>query len=104
MGPNYETAALLFLAATVYAATVYAAPLALSNESWAYVDVRPGAHMFYWLYQAETSNQSPLVMWLQGPSMDLIQFISMVRESLCLFFFCVCCRWPGSLLHGVRQL
>lgn len=37
-----------------------------NNESWAYVDVRPGAHMFYWLYEAATPEQQPLVMWLQG--------------------------------------
>lgn len=40
-------------------------------QSWGYVDVRPNAKMFWWLYQAfETinapSNGKPLVIWLQG--------------------------------------
>lgn len=39
-------------------------------ESWGYVDVREGAHMFWWLYYANDATRSykelPLVMWLQG--------------------------------------
>ncbi|XP_042169354.1 retinoid-inducible serine carboxypeptidase-like, partial [Oncorhynchus tshawytscha] len=41
-----------------------------SKESWGYVDVREGAHMFWWLYYADSPSTSysqlPLVMWLQG--------------------------------------
>uniref|UniRef100_A0A8C1GYJ7 Carboxypeptidase n=1 Tax=Cyprinus carpio TaxID=7962 RepID=A0A8C1GYJ7_CYPCA len=41
-----------------------------TKESWGYVDVREGAHMFWWLYYANSSSASykdlPLVMWLQG--------------------------------------
>ncbi|KAG2461177.1 RISC carboxypeptidase, partial [Polypterus senegalus] len=40
-----------------------------SKEEWDYVEVRDGAHMFWWLYYADnpTKNFSelPLVMWLQ---------------------------------------
>ncbi|XP_017306575.1 retinoid-inducible serine carboxypeptidase isoform X2 [Ictalurus punctatus] len=40
------------------------------KEAWDYVDVRDGAHMFWWLYYANSSSASfqdlPLVMWLQG--------------------------------------
>ncbi|XP_066560291.1 retinoid-inducible serine carboxypeptidase [Amia ocellicauda] len=40
------------------------------KETWGYVDVRDGAHMFWWLYYTTnpTHNytQVPLVMWLQG--------------------------------------
>ncbi|GAA6103379.1 retinoid-inducible serine carboxypeptidase [Tachysurus ichikawai] len=40
------------------------------KEAWDYVDVRDGAHMFWWLYYANSSPASfqdvPLVMWLQG--------------------------------------
>ena len=43
-----------------------ATPVRAGNETWAYVDVRTGAHMFYWLYEAATPTQQPLVMWLQG--------------------------------------
>ncbi|KAM3598684.1 uncharacterized protein V6R79_021250 [Siganus canaliculatus] len=35
------------------------------NEAWDYVQVRDGAHMFWWLYSAD-SPDLPLVMWLQG--------------------------------------
>ncbi|XP_046553746.1 retinoid-inducible serine carboxypeptidase-like [Haliotis rubra] len=44
----------------------YSAPGGADQE-WAYVDVRPGAHMFYWLYRTTSpSANAPLVMWLQG--------------------------------------
>ncbi|XP_034394739.1 retinoid-inducible serine carboxypeptidase [Cyclopterus lumpus] len=35
------------------------------KEAWSYVEVRNGAHMFWWLYYAD-SLDLPLVMWLQG--------------------------------------
>ncbi|KAK3090480.1 hypothetical protein FSP39_012196 [Pinctada imbricata] len=35
-------------------------------EEWAYVTVRPQAHMFYWLYKHPHSTQVPLILWLQG--------------------------------------
>jgi len=38
------------------------------TEFWGYVDVRPGAHMFYWLYQSSHADgylSRPLVIWLQ---------------------------------------
>ena len=36
------------------------------QEEWGYVTVRPGAHMFWWLYRSPTDWQNkPLVMWLQ---------------------------------------
>ncbi|XP_046893949.1 retinoid-inducible serine carboxypeptidase [Hypomesus transpacificus] len=41
-----------------------------AKETWGYVDVREGAHMFWWLYYADSPSASytelPLVMWLQG--------------------------------------
>ena len=40
----------------------------LGNESWAYVEVRPNANMFYWLYRTvhpDGHTQRPLIMWLQ---------------------------------------
>ncbi|KAM4716464.1 retinoid-inducible serine carboxypeptidase [Anableps anableps] len=44
-------------------------PLA-GKEVWDYVEVRPGAHMFWWLYYADSPSAQyqdlPLVMWLQG--------------------------------------
>lgn len=39
------------------------------KEQWDYVTVRPGARMFYWLYQTTSPggiNNVPLIMWLQG--------------------------------------
>ncbi|KAG7258938.1 hypothetical protein CRUP_000052 [Coryphaenoides rupestris] len=45
-------------------------PLSASDEVWGYVDVRDGAHMFWWLYYADSPAAAhqhlPLVMWLQG--------------------------------------
>ncbi|XP_035792569.1 retinoid-inducible serine carboxypeptidase-like [Anopheles albimanus] len=39
-------------------------------QDWGFAEVRPGAHMFWWLYytHAEVSNYAdrPLVIWLQG--------------------------------------
>lgn len=39
------------------------------REVWDYVEVRDGAHMFWWLYYADSQNADyqnlPLVMWLQ---------------------------------------
>lgn len=39
------------------------------GQEWGYVDVREGAHMFYWLYYVNGGNEpagKPLVIWLQG--------------------------------------
>lgn len=40
------------------------------KQSWDFVEVRPGAHMFYWLYYTtatdEDYSERPLIIWLQG--------------------------------------
>nr|XP_022297204.1 retinoid-inducible serine carboxypeptidase-like [Crassostrea virginica] len=39
------------------------------TEQWDYVRVRPGAHLFYWLYHTTSpggSLKTPLILWLQG--------------------------------------
>jgi len=39
------------------------------TEKWAYVDVRPQTHMFYWLYYTyhpEGAANRPWILWLQG--------------------------------------
>ncbi|KAH8370075.1 hypothetical protein KR093_002118, partial [Drosophila rubida] len=40
------------------------------EQDWGYVDVRPGAHMFYWLYYTTANvtsyTERPLAIWLQG--------------------------------------
>jgi hypothetical protein len=38
------------------------------TEEWGYTDVRPGAHMFWWLYYSKIILQTdvPLVLWIQG--------------------------------------
>ncbi|XP_037647180.1 retinoid-inducible serine carboxypeptidase [Sebastes umbrosus] len=40
------------------------------KEAWSYVEVRDGAHMFWWLYYTDSQSADyqdlPLVMWLQG--------------------------------------
>ncbi len=44
--------------------------LAIPDEAYGYIDVREGAHMFWWFYGATNSMQSraelPIVLWLQG--------------------------------------
>lgn len=39
-------------------------------QDWGYIDVRPGAHVFYWLYYTTANvpryQDRPLVIWLQG--------------------------------------
>lgn len=40
----------------------------IPNQVWGYVNVRPDAHMFWWLYGSTGTtprNETPLVMWLQ---------------------------------------
>ena len=43
---------------------------AIPDEKWGYVTVRKGAHMFWWLYGAQSTvkprTDAPLVIWLQG--------------------------------------
>eukprot|EP00117_Sycon_ciliatum_P008908 scpid71330/ scgid11415/ Retinoid-inducible serine carboxypeptidase; Serine carboxypeptidase 1 len=61
----------MFVSAIVLACVMVVAsakPAPELGEKWGYVDVRPGAHMFWWLYGYEgtLSPQKPLVMWLQG--------------------------------------
>jgi serine carboxypeptidase 1 len=49
------------------AASAPAAHALLPDEQWGFVDVRPGAHMFWWLYGSSASRASaPIVLWLQG--------------------------------------
>lgn len=44
------------------------------TEIWNYVDVRPGAHMFYWLYHTYHPDgylNRPLILWLQVLTIQL---------------------------------
>lgn len=41
----------------------------IPDQDWGYVDVRPGAHSFWWLYgstAASPRESTPVVLWLQG--------------------------------------
>ncbi|KAG0711957.1 Retinoid-inducible serine carboxypeptidase [Chionoecetes opilio] len=41
----------------------------VGKETWGYVSVRNGAHMFFWLYYTTGTTDythRPLVVWLQG--------------------------------------
>lgn len=64
--------ALFFLLVCTYSASEplkYVHKHAEPKQEWSYVDVREGAHMFYWLYYTTSPDgfqQAPLVMWLQG--------------------------------------
>ncbi|XP_064819026.1 retinoid-inducible serine carboxypeptidase-like [Oncorhynchus masou masou] len=69
MGLTKTSACSVVLLLVVAIDTGFSNPLK-SKESWGYVDVREGAHMFWWLYYADSPSASysqlPLVMWLQG--------------------------------------
>ena len=42
-------------------------------QTWGYVEVRPGAHSFYWLHFSVHPDgylNRPLILWLQVPYMD----------------------------------
>ncbi|KAG0611992.1 hypothetical protein M758_7G181800 [Ceratodon purpureus] len=70
--PLFLSVLLLFLSnhsVHVHADTARATGTPDGTEEWGYIDVRPGAHMFWWLYYSEkvvTSSNLPLVLWLQG--------------------------------------
>ncbi|XP_070778637.1 retinoid-inducible serine carboxypeptidase [Enoplosus armatus] len=68
MGLAGATSSVLFFLAVV-ASKGLPSPLA-GGETWNYVEVRDGAHMFWWLYYADNQSAEygdlPLVMWLQG--------------------------------------
>lgn len=53
---------------TISATTV--APIPAGFEDWAYSDVRPGSHMFWWFYSSTNYDipreNIPLILWLQG--------------------------------------
>lgn len=55
---------LLFLCCTLFLASGQGV---IPDEDWGYVTVRANAHMFWWLYGAQTSTRDslPLIMWLQ---------------------------------------
>ncbi|KHJ91716.1 hypothetical protein OESDEN_08408, partial [Oesophagostomum dentatum] len=42
------------------------------DEDWGYVDVRTGAHTFWWLYAVKPANNRPLILWLQLQVADLV--------------------------------
>lgn len=68
MGRAGAASTFLFLLAVV-ASKGLPSPLR-GQETWSYVEVRDGAHMFWWLYYADSQSAEykdlPLVMWLQG--------------------------------------
>ncbi|XP_045930866.1 retinoid-inducible serine carboxypeptidase [Micropterus dolomieu] len=68
MGRAGAASTFLFLLAVV-ASKGLPSPLR-GKETWSYVEVRDGAHMFWWLYYADSQSAEykdlPLVMWLQG--------------------------------------
>ncbi|KAJ6815247.1 serine carboxypeptidase-like 51 isoform X2 [Iris pallida] len=64
---------LVFLSTTSISVTAARRPpgTADGSESWGYVQVRPRAHMFWWLYRSPNrvdngSTPWPTVLWLQG--------------------------------------
>ena len=57
-------------------------------EKWCYVNIRPGAHSFYWLYRsthAEGWENRPLVMWLQVTFFVFKIFLLWLTKSLTVY-------------------
>ncbi|WCJ41646.1 serine carboxypeptidase-like 51 [Euphorbia peplus] len=62
---------LLFLPFLVQARTLPPSKNQDESEDWGYVEVRPKAHMFWWLYKSpyrveNPSKPWPIILWLQG--------------------------------------
>ncbi|XP_059649897.1 serine carboxypeptidase-like 51 [Cornus florida] len=62
---------LLFSSSLVHADFGITAGTDDGSEQWGYVEVRPKAHMFWWLYRSpnrieDPSNPWPILLWLQG--------------------------------------
>ncbi|XP_040863378.1 serine carboxypeptidase-like 51 isoform X1 [Glycine max] len=62
---------LLFIALLFHGGKVLALNCQDGSEEWGYVQVRPKAHMFWWLYKSpyrveDPSKPWPIVLWLQG--------------------------------------
>ncbi|KAK6926696.1 Peptidase S10, serine carboxypeptidase [Dillenia turbinata] len=66
---SHNSIVLLLLCISMFYASVARIPEA--SESWGYVEVRPKAHMFWWLYSSpyrveDPSKPWPIILWLQG--------------------------------------
>ncbi|XP_061353464.1 serine carboxypeptidase-like 51 [Gastrolobium bilobum] len=62
---------LLFLCLLFHGGIVIALRTHDGSEEWGYVEVRPKAHMFWWLYRSpyrveDPSKPWPIILWLQG--------------------------------------
>lgn len=60
------------------------------QEEWGFVTVRPGAHMFWWLYRSPVDWESkPLVMWLQVRMRGVLSK-TLYARVLCITFMALC--------------
>ncbi|KAK2893221.1 retinoid-inducible serine carboxypeptidase [Channa argus] len=70
MGLTGATISLLYLLGIIIIISKGLSSPLTGKEAWNYVEVRDGAHMFWWLYYADNQSagykELPLVMWLQG--------------------------------------
>ncbi|KAK7262227.1 hypothetical protein RJT34_29790 [Clitoria ternatea] len=62
---------LLFLGLIFHCGKVLALKSEDGSEEWGYVEVRPKAHMFWWIYRSpyrveDPSKPWPIILWLQG--------------------------------------
>ncbi|KAK6926689.1 Peptidase S10, serine carboxypeptidase [Dillenia turbinata] len=66
---SHNSIVLLLLCISLFYASATRTPE--GSESWGYVEVRPKAHMFWWLYSSpyrveDPSKPWPIILWLQG--------------------------------------
>ena len=80
-------------------------PCSIPDNSSGYVDVRPSAHMFWWLYGSTNPSiprdQLPLVMWLQVGNLTKINsLIGCLLGTVYMHHACTCCMYaPYNYIH-----
>lgn len=68
---NILVISVLFFVPLLHGGITKAARNQDGSEEWGYVEVRPKAHMFWWLYRSpyrveDSSKPWPIILWLQG--------------------------------------
>jgi len=67
---SFKSSQLIVLSLALCVCFVQARLPDIPDEDWNYVTVRPGAHLFWWLYGSLNENkpryEQPLILWLQG--------------------------------------
>ncbi|KAJ8750347.1 hypothetical protein K2173_014262 [Erythroxylum novogranatense] len=71
MGTVHHFACVLFFSSLIHIGLAISVRIENGTEEWGYEEVRPRAHMFWWLYRSpcrieDPSKPWPIILWLQG--------------------------------------